>query len=56
MNNLPFMESVRRANSGFRFYYYRRKIENPIPLWGVLKEWPRRFWFEWSARSEQTGP
>jgi hypothetical protein len=47
MNNLSIRESVQRANSGFRFYAYRRRIGNPISLLGVLREWPRRFWFEW---------
>jgi hypothetical protein len=51
MNNLPFMESVSRANSGFRLYWYRRQIGRPISLWGTLREWPRRLWFEWSRSS-----
>ncbi len=51
MNNLPFLESASRANSGFRFYAYRRRIGNPVTLLSVLREWPRRFWFEWSAPS-----
>lgn len=55
MNGLPIMESVRRANSGFRLYTYRRSIGNPLSLWATLREWPRRFIFEFRASADRGG-
>lgn len=52
MNGLPMRQAIDRANSGFRLYWYRRKIGKPLSLWETLREWPRRFWFEWKQSND----
>lgn len=44
-------ESVSRANSHIRYWFYRRSIGNPIPLLQTLREWVRRYRFERTALS-----
>lgn len=44
---LTFRECVRRANSGFVYWNYRRTHGIPISLAGEVREWFRRFAFEW---------
>jgi hypothetical protein len=53
-----FLGAISRANSSFRYWQYRRKIGLPISLLLVLREWPRRFSFEWhniQAAAERLG-
>lgn len=41
-----FREAVSRANSHFRYWAYRRSIGNSISIMVPLRQWPRRFAFE----------
>lgn len=47
---MSILESVRRANSSFRYYAYRRSIGNPIALRTTLREWVNRYRFERAQR------
>lgn len=43
---MKLREVFRRANSGFMYWNYRRKIGVSISLLGEVKEWFRRWRFE----------
>lgn len=44
---MGFRESLRRANSEFRYWHYRRfVVGNPISLTSTVHRWWRRFWYE----------
>lgn len=46
---VTILEIVSRANSSFRYWNYRRKAPERVPLsirWAIA-EWFRRFAFEW---------
>lgn len=47
-------ESVSRANSHIRYWFYRRSIGSPISFLQTLREWVRRYRFE-RANSAQPG-
>lgn len=51
MNNLTLRESIRRANSVWRYRTYSKVRGKKLPaLPEAMREWCRRFWFEWSKR------
>lgn len=56
MNGLSAREAMQRANSGFRFYAYRKSIGRPVSLIGILIEWPKRFFFEWKRHHDARKP
>jgi hypothetical protein len=43
---VSMMAAVRRANSAFRYWSYRRDIGNPIRFRLAIAEWFRRLAFE----------
>ena len=44
---MGFRESLRRANSEFRYWHYRRLVVgDPISMSSAINRWWRRFWFE----------
>lgn len=49
MGQAGFFEAISRANSHLRYWKHRREVGNPIALTMALKQWIRRFAFEWAG-------
>ena len=53
---MGIVESLRRANSEFRYWHYRRfVVGNPISLSSTIYRWWRRFWFEMKQTRQGEG-
>lgn len=46
MNAKNYSECFKRANCHIRYWKYRKKINNPFPLYVAIHQWIRRFLFE----------
>lgn len=49
MGQVGFFEAIGRANSHLRYWKYRREAGSPIALATAMKQWVKRFAFEWAG-------